>query len=202
MRHFSPLKKRASLEAVKILSDGNWYSNHYLVLSAGKYIPPEIASRVKREGRTVSVESGRSTIMINALRSLGSSGRLERRTDGRTVEWRLKDFEWAKRALAPLEAVGQHPTTTPETAATTTPEADATPTTTTPEAAGVPPTTTPEAGSVPLTTIPTEIRLITVGVVCYTILGGVKQAYEKVTGQTTTWEDFLLRLVGSSLKAI
>lgn len=92
----SPLKKRASIELVKILLDGKWHDTHYLALAAGKYIAPEIASR---RAKTSSVDTGRTNIIGGKLEGFLQTGRLEKRLDGRHCEWKLRDFEWAKKML-------------------------------------------------------------------------------------------------------
>lgn len=92
----SRVKKRESIELIKILLDGNWYDTHYLSLTAGKYIAPEIASRKAKSG---SVDIGRANIIYAKLESFVNNGRFERRHDGRHCEWKLKDFEWARKVL-------------------------------------------------------------------------------------------------------
>jgi len=92
----TPLKKRESIELVKVLLDGKWHDAHYLGLAAGKYIAPELASRKSKSG---SVDSGRTNIILGKLESFEHLGRVEKRHNGRLCEWKLRDFEWAKKVL-------------------------------------------------------------------------------------------------------
>lgn len=89
-------KKRESIELIKILLDGKWHDTHYLALAAGKYIAPEIASRKADSG---NVDVGRTHLIHNRCTEFFRSGRFERRHDGRYSEFKLKDFEWAKKVL-------------------------------------------------------------------------------------------------------
>ncbi len=91
-----PLKKRESIELVKILLDGKWHDTHYLALAAGKYIAPELASR---KAKTGSVDTGRANIISGMCEGFFRYGRFEKRHDGRHCEWKLRDFEWAKKVL-------------------------------------------------------------------------------------------------------
>jgi len=45
-----------------------------------------------------------------------------------------------------------------------------------------------------------EFKSITIPLTDYNLLSGVKQAYEKSAGESITWEAFLIRLLGLSLK--
>ena len=151
----SRLRSRASLELIKILADGEWYDTHYLALAAGKYIPPERASR-KTPGGTV--EGGRSKMIYISLKSFLDGGRVETRHKGRLAEWRLSNFQWAAKML---------------------------------KWAGEP---------IPLPLLAmVEMRTITLSPAHYDVLSQVKQAYEKATGKSVTWDAFLVELVGSSL---
>jgi hypothetical protein len=103
----SVVRNRSSIELLKILSDGDWHNTPYLVLAAGKYIPPERASRQKIHGHLPGVERGRYAIIYNTLASLAGTGRLEkRRGDGHTNDWRLRDIAWAEKML---HRFGEHP---------------------------------------------------------------------------------------------
>ena len=97
------IKKRSTVELIKILLDGEWHDTHYLALAAGKYIPPEKASRVTSGG---TVASGQSELIRSRLKNFVKGGRIEKRSSKDKVnsrycsEWRLVDFEWARREIA------------------------------------------------------------------------------------------------------
>lgn len=150
----SPLKKRESIELVKVLLDGKWHDTHYLALAAGKYIAPELASR---RAKTGSVDTGRANIINGMLEGFFRHSRLDKRHDGLHCEWKLRDFEWAKKVLT---WAGE-------------------------SLSSLPP-------------IP-EFKTITIPLTDYNLLSGVKQAYENTTGESITWEAFLIRLLGLSL---
>lgn len=92
----SLLKKRESIELVKILLDGEWHDTHYLALAAGKYIAPEVASR---KAKTGNINTGRANMINGILQGFYQSNRLEKQHDGRHCEWKLRDFGWAKKVL-------------------------------------------------------------------------------------------------------
>lgn len=150
----SRVRKRESIELIKILLDGNWYDTHYLALTAGKYIAPELASR---RAKTGNVNTGRANMIGDILAEFVRNGRFEKRHDGRHCEWKLKDFEWAKKVLI-------------------------------------------WAGE-PLSSLPPipEMKTISLPIAEYNVLSRVKEAYERATGKSITWEAFLVELVGSSL---
>lgn len=154
----SRLKTRHSLELLKILADGEWHDTRYLALAAGKYIPPERASRILRRGHGQTVESGRSNIIANHLAGLLRTGRVEKRRDGPLCEWRLKDVDWALRML---KWAGEP----------------------------IPPSMPPTL----------ERKTISLSSAHYDVFSEVKQAYERATGKSVTWDAFLIELVGSSL---
>jgi len=157
----SRVKSRVSLELIKILSDGEWYNTRYLALVAGKYIPPERASRTLRRGRGCTVETGRYDIVNRTLRGFLKQERVETRRNGRLAEWRLSNIQWAAQML---------------------------------KWAGEP---------VPLSvfTLLTTARMQTISLspAYYNVLSEVKQAYEKATGKSLSWDAFLIGLIGSSL---
>lgn len=95
----SRVKSRTSLELIKILADGEWHDTRYLALAAGKYIPPERASRKLRMGHGQTVEGGRYDMVNGTLRSFLSKGRVETRRNGRFAEWRLINIQWAAKML-------------------------------------------------------------------------------------------------------
>ena len=64
------VRNRSSIELLKILLDGDWHNTSYLVLAAGKYIPPERASRRKINGHLPGVEQGRHAIIHHTLACL------------------------------------------------------------------------------------------------------------------------------------
>jgi len=157
----SRVKSRYSLELIKILTDGEWHDTHYLALAAGKYIPPERASRKLRRGHGQTVESGRYDIVNNTLRSFLREGRVETRHNGRFIEWRLSNIQWAAKML---KWSGE---------------------------------------SIPLPIlailVTAGMKTISLSPAHYDVFSEVKQAYEKATGRSGTWEAFLVGLVGSSL---
>ena len=98
-------RTRTSAELLKILSDGEWHSTTYLALAAGKYIPPEIASRrCKKADHPRGVEIGRYSLINLTLDGMVRNGRIEkRRTPESKNEWRMVDREWVEKSLHRFE---------------------------------------------------------------------------------------------------
>lgn len=81
---------RAVLELVMLLSDGNWHRTSYLGIAAGKYLRPEIAWRTGHG----NIGQGQRLYVNNKLEVWQRIGRVEKRRNGKFVEWRLAKSEW------------------------------------------------------------------------------------------------------------
>lgn len=81
---------RAVLELATILSDSKWHRTTYLGLAAGKYMRPEIAWRTGHG----SIEQGQRRSVNIKLNVWERMGRVEKRRNGKFVEWRLAETEW------------------------------------------------------------------------------------------------------------
>ncbi len=168
----NPVRKRYSIELLKLMLDGNWYNTEYLKLAAGKFIPPEVASRVKAHGRPAGVEYGRAIVILNALKSFQSHERIERRHDSHGYEWRLKDSEWAKKMV-------ELSLSTPEQ--------------------GMVPSSESSKSTPSATITPTSEVSLTLPLLAYNSLLEAKQTYEGGKGGPTDWGAFLLLLLGYAL---
>lgn len=180
----SPVRTRPSIELIRILLDGEWRTGAYLELAAGKYIPPERASRQRPSHQ---VESGRTAIVCRALRSFAASGRLEKRNVDGHVEWRLRDGEWARRALAEWES--HKPAVVSEG-----PQRGATP-----EQPG-PQNTTPTTITTAVASHKQKTRMYFKPSV-YNALLRAKLTYERSNGGPVEWGEFLMLLLGSAVGA-
>jgi len=81
---------RAVLELAALLSDGNWYRTGYLGIAAGKYLRPEIAWRTGHG----NISQGQRRYVNNKLDVWQRAGRVEKRKNGKFVEWRLATSDW------------------------------------------------------------------------------------------------------------
>ncbi len=91
------------IQLLKLLLKGEWLNEPYLELATGKYLPPNLASRIPVKGKFVkNVEKGRAIIVDVILSSLERDGRVEKKVDDSTNMWRLTDKEWAKREVRRL----------------------------------------------------------------------------------------------------
>jgi len=145
------------------------------VLAAGKYIPPERASRRKINGRLPSVEQGRHAIIHHTLASLVDTGRMEKRPgDGHTNEWRLRDMEWAEKMLRRFD---EHP----------------------PAVMMAVPLAPPLAQPGRVTGNKRTRRRIDLRPAEYSALLGAKLAYESSKGSPIQWGTFLLLLLGFAI---
>lgn len=81
---------RAVLELVMLLSDGNWHRTSYLGIAAGKYLRPEIAWRTGHG----NISQGQRLYVNNKLDVWQRIGRVEKRRNGKFVEWRLATNDW------------------------------------------------------------------------------------------------------------
>ena len=170
------VRSRSTIELLKILSDGDWHNTSYLVLAAGKYIPPERASRRKINGHLPSVEQGRYAIIHHTLASLVGTGRMGKRPgDGHTSEWRLRDMEWADKML---RRFGEHPQPVVMTAV---------------------PAAPPLAQPGRATGNKRTRRRIDLRPAEYSALLGAKLAYENSKGSPIQWGTFLLLLLGFAI---
>jgi len=170
------VRNRASIELLKILSDGDWHNTSYLVLAAGKYIPPERASRRKINGRLPGVEQGRHAIIHHTLTSLADTGRIEKRQgDGHTNDWRLRDTEWAEKMLRRYGERAQ------------------------PVVMMAEPSAPPVAQSVRAMGNRRSRRRIDLRPAEYSALLEAKSAYENSKGSHIQWGTFLLLLLGFAI---
>ncbi len=171
----SRIRKRESYELLKIMLDGNWYGTKYLQLAAGKFIPPERASRIKGIGHPTTaeaaVERGRARMIYGSLKAWLHKGKLENRHDDKGVEWHLKDTQWAKRMM---HLYSRRVTITPGE---------------------------PSISAPPITPLPTpqsEVN-ITLSLPIYNSLLEAKHAYESSKDGFIDWGAFLLLLLGFAL---
>ena len=92
---------RGILELARLLSDGDWHSIAYLAVAAGKYLRPEIAWRCSAGS---SIQDGQRIYIDNKLRHWERVGRVEKRRNGDSAEWRLANSEWVPDYLAELDS--------------------------------------------------------------------------------------------------
>lgn len=81
---------RAVLELATLLSDGDWCRTTYLGIAAGKYLRPEIAWRFGRG----NITGGQRLYINQRLDVWERAGRVEKRRNGKFVEWRLAKSDW------------------------------------------------------------------------------------------------------------
>lgn len=82
---------RAVLELAALLGDGAWHRTTYLGIAAGKYLRPEIAWRFGRG----NITGGQRLYINQKLDVWERAGRVEKRRNGKFVEWRLAKSDWA-----------------------------------------------------------------------------------------------------------
>jgi len=90
---------RAVLELAKILSDGEWHTTSYLAIAAGKYLRPEVAWR-RAPG---NLSEGQRLYVNRKLCVWKRFGRVEKRRNGKRMEWRLLKTDWVDAYLAELD---------------------------------------------------------------------------------------------------
>ena len=81
---------RAVLELVAVLSGGNWCRTSHLGRAAGSYIRPEVAWRAGHG----NITEGQRLYVNTKLGVWERVGRVEKRRNGKFVEWRLAKSEW------------------------------------------------------------------------------------------------------------
>jgi len=90
---------RGILELARLLSDGEWHSVDYLAVAAGKYLRPEVAWRCS--GGSTTWE-GQRRYIDKKLRQWERLGRVEKKRNGSSIEWRLAASQWVHDYLEEL----------------------------------------------------------------------------------------------------
>jgi hypothetical protein len=90
---------RSILELARLLSDGEWHGIDYLAVAAGKYLRPEVAWRCS--GGSTTWE-GQQRYIDKKLRQWERLGRVEKRRNGNSIEWRLVTNQWVHDYLEEL----------------------------------------------------------------------------------------------------